>query len=210
MQTESSSGKKYMVTFVDDYSRSCATFYMAHKSDTFAMFKQFHEKVTGETGERIGVLKTDGGGKYRSKEFVQYTKLSMKWRYQTHQRWMGWQNVWIELSLRKQSACVHMQGYHVLSRLKPLVQRRTCTTDSPTRLSRGKVPMKSSTTANQILAIWGYLGVSLMPWCLPLREGTLTTVVRNLWQGVNLLAQGDYFSVRCSYYFFQFYYFLVK
>ena len=72
MQTASSSGKKYMVTFVDDYSRSCATFFMAHKSDTFAMFKQFHAKVSGETGERIRVLKTDGGGEYRSKEFVQY------------------------------------------------------------------------------------------------------------------------------------------
>ena len=46
-----------MATFVDDYSRSCATFYMAHKSDTFATFKQFHAKVPGETGERIGVLK---------------------------------------------------------------------------------------------------------------------------------------------------------
>ena len=72
MQTASSSGKKYMVTFVDDYSCSCATYFMAHKSDTFAMFKQFHAKVTGETGERIGVLKTDGGVEYRSKEFVQY------------------------------------------------------------------------------------------------------------------------------------------
>ena len=61
-----------MVTFVDDYSRSCATFYMAHKSDTFVMFKQFYAKVTGETGEKIGLLKTDGGGEYRSKEFVQY------------------------------------------------------------------------------------------------------------------------------------------
>ena len=72
MQTASSSGIKYMVTFVDEHSRSCATFYMAHKIDTFAMFKQLHANVTRETGERIGVLKTDGGGEYRSKAFVQY------------------------------------------------------------------------------------------------------------------------------------------
>ena len=53
MQTASSSGKKYMymVTFVDDFSRSCATYFMAHKSDTFAMFQEFHAKVTGESGE---------------------------------------------------------------------------------------------------------------------------------------------------------------
>ena len=72
MQTASSSGKKYMVTFVDDFSRSCATYFMAHKSDTFAMFQEFHAKVTRESGERIGVLKTDGGGEYRSREFEQY------------------------------------------------------------------------------------------------------------------------------------------
>ena len=45
MQTACSSGKKYMVTFVDDYFRSCTT-YMAHKSDTFVTFQQFHAKVT--------------------------------------------------------------------------------------------------------------------------------------------------------------------
>ena len=47
---------------------------MGHKSDTFAMFQEFHEKVTGESGERIGVLKTDGGGEYRSHEFAQYLR----------------------------------------------------------------------------------------------------------------------------------------
>ena len=66
MQTASNSGKKYIVTFVDDYTRTCAVYFMAHKSDTFAMFQEFHAKVTGESGERIGVLKTDGGGEYRS------------------------------------------------------------------------------------------------------------------------------------------------
>ena len=45
---------------------------MVHKRDTFAMFQEFHAKVTGESGERIGVLKTDGGGEYRSREFAEY------------------------------------------------------------------------------------------------------------------------------------------
>ena len=62
MQTASNSEKKYMVTFVDDYSRTCAVHFMAHKSDTFAMFQEFHAKVASESGERISVLKTDGGG----------------------------------------------------------------------------------------------------------------------------------------------------
>ena len=34
MQTASNSGKKYMVTFVDDYSKSCAVYFMAHKSES--------------------------------------------------------------------------------------------------------------------------------------------------------------------------------
>ena len=45
---------------------------MAHKSDTLAMFQEFHAKVTGESGERIRVLRTDVGGEYRSREFAQY------------------------------------------------------------------------------------------------------------------------------------------
>ena len=60
MQRASNSGKKYMVNFVDDYSRSCAVYFMAHKSDTPVMFQEFNAKVTGESGERIGVLKIDG------------------------------------------------------------------------------------------------------------------------------------------------------
>ena len=63
-----------MVNFVDDYSRSCAVYFMAHKSDTFAMFQEFHAKVTGQSGERIGVLKTDGGGEHRSQEFTRYLR----------------------------------------------------------------------------------------------------------------------------------------
>ena len=47
---------------------------MAHTSDTLVMFQEFHAKVTGESGERIGVLKTDGGGEYRSREFAQYLR----------------------------------------------------------------------------------------------------------------------------------------
>ena len=72
MQTLSNSGKRYMVTFVDDFTRSCAVYFMAHKSDTLEKFKEFHAKVTGESGERIGILKTDGGGEYKSREFEQY------------------------------------------------------------------------------------------------------------------------------------------
>ena len=67
IQTLSNSGKRYMVTFVDHFTRSCA-----HKSDTLEMFKEFHAKVTGDSDERIGILKTDGGGEYKSREFAQY------------------------------------------------------------------------------------------------------------------------------------------
>ena len=47
---------------------------MAHKSDMLAMFQEFHAKVIGESGERIGALQTDGGGEYRSREFAQYLR----------------------------------------------------------------------------------------------------------------------------------------
>ena len=55
--------KRYMVTFIDDFSRSFAVFFMAQK---------FLARATGEAGEKIGFLRTDNGGEYTSNEFKQY------------------------------------------------------------------------------------------------------------------------------------------
>ena len=47
MQTAFNSGKKYMVTFVDDYSRSCAVHFMAHntKATPLRCFRSFMRRL---------------------------------------------------------------------------------------------------------------------------------------------------------------------
>ena len=73
VSTESIGGKKYFVTFTDDYSRCCSVYFMKHKSEVLEKFKDF-EAATASSGERIRKLRTDNGGEYVSKEFEAYLK----------------------------------------------------------------------------------------------------------------------------------------
>ncbi len=72
--TESIGGQKYFVTFIDDYSRSCAVYFLKRKSEVFEKFKEFEALVTNECGQNIATLRTDNGGEYLSAEFQQYLK----------------------------------------------------------------------------------------------------------------------------------------
>ena len=73
MSTESIGGKKYFVTFTDDYSCCCSVYFMKHKSEVLEKFKDF-EAATTSSRERIRKLRTDNGGEYVSKEFEAYLK----------------------------------------------------------------------------------------------------------------------------------------
>ena len=75
MQTESLGKKKYYVTFIDDYSRCCAVYFMRNKSEVFEKFKEFEAEATAACGEKISVLRSDNGGEYTSCEFQDFLKL---------------------------------------------------------------------------------------------------------------------------------------
>ena len=74
MHTESIGGKKYFVTFIDDYSRCCDVYFLRHKSEALEKFKQFEAEITNVSGEKIKALCTDNGGEYLSKDFKAYLK----------------------------------------------------------------------------------------------------------------------------------------
>ena len=74
MPNESLGGKKYFVSFIDDYSRFCRVYLMKQKSKVFSKFKEFETLVTNDTGLTIGTLCTDNGGEYVSKEFEDYLR----------------------------------------------------------------------------------------------------------------------------------------
>ena len=75
MQTESIGGKRYFVTFIDDYSRCCSIYFLKYKSEVLEKFKEFAAITTNQSGQRIRTLRTDNGGEYVSEEFTTYLKL---------------------------------------------------------------------------------------------------------------------------------------
>lgn len=65
----SSSLKRYLLCFIDDFSRKAWIYFLAEKSETFSMFKVFKNLVEKESGCDICCLRTDRGGEFTSKEF---------------------------------------------------------------------------------------------------------------------------------------------
>ena len=65
----SNGGKKYFITFIDDYSRKTWVYIHQEKSEAFNIFKSFKARVENETGRTIKNLWTDHGEEYFSKVF---------------------------------------------------------------------------------------------------------------------------------------------
>ena len=71
----SSSGKRYLITFIDDYSRKIWVSLLSEKSQAFTSFKNFKSLVEKEIGASIQCLRTDRGGEFTSKEFNSFCSL---------------------------------------------------------------------------------------------------------------------------------------
>ena len=65
---DSIGGKRYCVTFTDDYTRYYKVYFMKDKSEVFNKFKEFELCTTNECSLSIGTLRSDNGGEYLSKE----------------------------------------------------------------------------------------------------------------------------------------------
>ena len=74
MNTDSIGGRRYFVTFIDDYSRCCKVYFMRRKWEVLEKFKEFEAGVTNESGMTIGTLRIDNGGEYVSNIFTNYLK----------------------------------------------------------------------------------------------------------------------------------------
>jgi transposase InsO family protein len=66
----SNSNKRYIITFIDDYSRKVWAYFLVTKSEAFTVFKMFKNHVEKETGLCIHSLRTDRGGEFLSQEFA--------------------------------------------------------------------------------------------------------------------------------------------
>jgi len=67
-------GAKYLVSFIDDYSRRLWVYLVKKKLDVFAIFKEFKPKLELESGKKIKCLRTDNGEEYIDGDFLTFCK----------------------------------------------------------------------------------------------------------------------------------------
>lgn len=74
MQTATPSGKKYMVTFIDDFSKYTVVELLREKSETFGKFKEYVQMCKTMFNSKPKFIRTDRGGEYIDNDFVNYMK----------------------------------------------------------------------------------------------------------------------------------------
>ena len=68
----SMSQAKYVLTFIDGFSKYCCVYFLKHKSEVFGLFKVFKALVENQCGRKLKVLRSNNGGEYVKSEFIQY------------------------------------------------------------------------------------------------------------------------------------------
>ncbi|KAI5316393.1 hypothetical protein L3X38_036100 [Prunus dulcis] len=72
----SNSKKRYLITFIDDFSRKTWVYFLVEKSEAFVVFKNYKARVEKETGAYIRALRTDRGGEFTSQEFTNFCSVN--------------------------------------------------------------------------------------------------------------------------------------
>ncbi|PIL28795.1 hypothetical protein GSI_08839 [Ganoderma sinense ZZ0214-1] len=73
-QVQTPSGKRYLMTLTDHFTRWLWVAYLRRKSDAFAAFKEWLLMVERETGHKLAALRADNGGEYVSDAFKTFCK----------------------------------------------------------------------------------------------------------------------------------------
>jgi hypothetical protein len=72
---KSNNGKRYVITFIDDYNRKTWAYFLSEKSEALAMFKKYKVFVEKEIEDEICCLRTDRGGEFTSLEFNNFCSM---------------------------------------------------------------------------------------------------------------------------------------
>ena len=75
MQTITPSGKRYILTFIDDYSRYTFVYLLKEKSELFEKLKIFVEMVYNKFGSFPKAIRSDNGCEYKSKAMINYLQM---------------------------------------------------------------------------------------------------------------------------------------
>lgn len=69
-------GARYILTFVDDFTRKTFVYFLRAKSETLSRFREFKALVENECNKSIKALRTDNGSEYCGKEFQRLLRQS--------------------------------------------------------------------------------------------------------------------------------------
>ena len=72
IEVKSYKGDRYIMLFVDDYSRMMRVMFLKQKYDAFQMFKWYLAKVEKETGKILKCIRFYRGGEFTSREFEEF------------------------------------------------------------------------------------------------------------------------------------------
>lgn len=70
VSVKSMRGSRYFLTFIDDFRRYTWTYILKKKSDVLDSFIEFHALAERQSGAQLKCLRTDHGGEYESKTFI--------------------------------------------------------------------------------------------------------------------------------------------
>uniref|UniRef100_A0A146LH62 Retrovirus-related Pol polyprotein from transposon TNT 1-94 n=3 Tax=Lygus hesperus TaxID=30085 RepID=A0A146LH62_LYGHE len=76
MSEESFGGGRYMMIFVDDYTRKIFVYILRYKNQAFSTFLKVKALLENETNSKIKVLRTDNGTEYVNSEFSDFLEKS--------------------------------------------------------------------------------------------------------------------------------------
>lgn len=67
-------GRKYFLTFIDDYSNFVYVYGIKGKNEVFSCFKEYMQMVQAKFNNKISTLRYDNGGEYISNDIKNYCK----------------------------------------------------------------------------------------------------------------------------------------
>ena len=65
-------GNRYIITFINDFSKYTTVYLLKNKSDTFEKFQDFLKEVENQFGRKIKRIRSDRGREYESSAFNSY------------------------------------------------------------------------------------------------------------------------------------------
>lgn len=74
MEEPSFSGSRYMLLFIDDYSRKTHVYFLKNKSETLDKFREYKAEVEKQTGKSIKCLRSDNGKEFCNQAFDKILK----------------------------------------------------------------------------------------------------------------------------------------